>query len=139
MRKKFLLQGFVLLNSLLSFQPSGFGKEMGQPSGHSSPRLSIEDLAYDCETEILAKEINGSCFLVGVIALKAKNLTLHKKIEAMCVQYLQENMGLRPEYFERWMSYFPKCSYIYRSKLKKRDNSFDARAEIKTLVRFLNM
>ncbi len=98
----------------------------------------IQDLVVACDAEINEKESDGSCLILGIVALKAKYFQLHQKIEFMCMEQVKKGLLLNSTYYEAFLSYYPKCNYIYTESLKTKESIFDSKIELKTLVRFLN-
>ena len=134
-----MVKDFLISAAIVLFCAPSFGNTDSNINLNSVVKASIQDLMYDCETEFLTEENNGSCLLVGVMAIRADHKDLHRKIEDLCIQHVTKKLILNSEYFEGFLGYFPKCSYIYKDKLKKDADSFHSSTELKTLVRFLNM
>lgn len=101
-------------------------------------QVAIQDLMQACEFELSQDQAQGSCLRLGVLAFKVKHFSLYEKIQESCIAQVKAGLMDQPDYFEPLLSYYPKCNYIYRDKLKNSDFMFKHEEEFKTLVRFLN-
>lgn len=101
-------------------------------------QISIQDLMQACEQELSQDQAQGSCLRLGIFARKVKHFSLFEKIQNSCIEQVKAGLIDQADYFEPLLSYYPKCNYIYRDKLKNSDFKFKPEEEFKTLVRFLN-
>lgn len=98
--------------------------------------LSPSKLIFNCDLEQNLKKTDGSCFILGIYALRKEDFDLHSRIQKTCMNMVRKNL-VTADYIS-FLSYFPKCQYIYNQKKQKTVDVSGSQAELKRLVRFLN-
>lgn len=107
--------------------------------GLAKTTINHELLVKSCDHELGSSNFNGSCLLLGLHALKTKRIIVFEKIDKICTHEISRLNASSLSSLEPLLSYFPKCYYIYKDKIRdKKQNGFNGPSELKDLVRFLN-